>query len=312
MVHYAHNYTDAMLFNPNHHCGGLIFQALRHAIIKRGHNCTMLPDNCHIPDTDAWFIALESPQDPLKLNFLLSQPKNRSIMLMWEPPSTVPNNYHSVFHAPFKAIFTLFHELVDNKKYFPLYYPQPFLYMIDDIVPFHKKKLCTMVIGEHTSGHPNELYTARRNIIAFFERTHPEQFDFYGNYWTYHNHPCYRGVIKHKLPYIKQYKFAICYENMVSRTYLTEKIFDILHAGCVPVYWGAQEISRYIPQRAYILREDFSSDEELYDYLSTMSEKEYNNYLEAGRDFFNSTFAANYSIYAFVETVLDKLFNYNS
>jgi alpha(1,3/1,4) fucosyltransferase len=120
-----------------------------------------------------------------------------------------------------------------------------------------------MVIGEHTSQHPDELYTARRNIIKFFEYNHPEQFDFYGRYWTSQNHPCYKGVIKHKLPYISQYKFAICYENMRSQTYITEKIFDILHAGCVPVYWGAKEITKYIPYRCYILRENFASDDTL-------------------------------------------------
>lgn len=308
MVHYAYNYTDSMLFNPNHHCGGLIFAALRHAIIQRGHNCTMLPDNCRITDPDAWFISLESQRD-VKFNFMLMQPKDRCIMLMWEPPAVLADNYNPIYHVPYKAVFTLFHELVDYQKYFPLYYPQPFLYMIDDAVPFKRKKLCTMIIGEHTSSNPHELYTARRNIISFFEHNHPENFDFYGNYWTYHDHPCYKGVIKHKLQYLKQYKFAICYENMRTQTYITEKIFDILHTGCVPIYWGAEQIEQYIPYRCYILRQDFNSDEDLYQYLNSMSQDEYNSYLQAGKDFFDSPIASNYSISGFVNTILTKLFD---
>ena len=60
---------------------------------------------------------------------------------MWEPPSVIPDNYNynSHFHEPFHAVFTLFHELVDYKKYFPLYYPQPYLYITKDIIPFNKK-----------------------------------------------------------------------------------------------------------------------------------------------------------------------------
>lgn len=309
IVHYAPNYTDAMLFNPNHHAGAFIFLALKAAINKRGHNCTMLPDSCHPIDPESWFIALESQRDSKKFNLLSAQPKNRCIMLMWEPPATILDNYSPNFHTPFKAIFTLFHELVDNKKYFPLYYPQPFLYMINDIIPFDKKKLCTMISGNHTSQHPDELYSARRLIINFFENNHPNDFDFYGRFWIHNNHPCYKGTIENKTTYLKNYKFAICYENMISKTYLTEKIFDILHAGCVPVYWGAKDIARYIPQHAYILREDFKSDEELYNYLHSMPKGEYQKYLEEGKDFFKSSAAENFSASIFAERIATALFN---
>lgn len=308
IVHYAAGYTDAMLFNPNHHGGGLFFLALRHAINKCGHQCIMFPDNCQEIDSNAWFIALESPTKPQILNVLAQYPKDRSILLMWEPPSVLPNNYNPALHIPFDKVFTLFHEMVDNKTYFPLYYPQSFLYMIKDIVPFNQKKLCTMIVGEHTSIHPNELYTHRRSIISFFERMHPEEFDFYGNYWTNYNHPCYKGTVPDKIPYLRHYKFAICYENMTSKTYLTEKIFDILHAGCVPIYWGAQDITQLIPQKAYILREDFGSDEELYHYLETMPESEYQKYLAASIEFFYSTAAAKFSISWFVDSMIKALF----
>jgi len=309
IVHYAPNYTDSMLFNPNHHAGAFIFLALKEAIRKQGHNCTMLPDSCYPIDSDAWFIALERQNDEKKFNLLSCQPKNRCIMLMWEPPATLLDNYFPNFHTPFKAIFTLFHEIVDNQKYFPLYYPQPFLYMIPNLVSFEQKKLCTMISGDHTSQHPNELYSARRSIINFFETRHPKDFDFYGRYWTHHNHPCYKGIVDSKTDYLKNYKFAICFENMTSKTYLTEKIFDILHAGCVPVYWGAKDIKSYIPYNAYILREDFGSDEELYDYLNSITEADYLTYLTAAKDFFESDYAYKFSIESFVTQMIKAIFD---
>jgi hypothetical protein len=42
-----------------------------------------------------------------------------------------------------------------------------------------------------------------------------------------------------KIAYIRQSKFNICPENEDSEGYVTEKIFDAISAGCVPVYFGS-------------------------------------------------------------------------
>ena len=34
--------------------------------------------------------------------------------------------------------------------------------------------------------------------------------------------------------------------------YVTEKIFDAFKAGCVPVYWGAENITKYVPAECFI------------------------------------------------------------
>jgi hypothetical protein len=38
--------------------------------------------------------------------------------------------------------------------------------------------------------------------------------------------------------YLKSYKFNICPENTISPGYVTEKLFQALQAGCVPIYSG--------------------------------------------------------------------------
>lgn len=303
--------TDESSFSTDGRDGcNLPMIALRNAIIKKGHKFTFLTtNNIHALDKDCWFFGLDVPLDQAIIKVINNHSKKRSILIIGEPPSVAPQNYQPRLHKHFKKAFTYFDELIDNKHYFKFYYPQPFLYMIDDIVPFEQKKLCTMIVGEHYSSHPDELYTARRNIISFFERMHPLDFDFYGWGWNAHNHPCYKGTVAHKLPYLKNYKFAICYENMRSISYMTEKIFDVMHAGCVPIYCGPREIAKYIPQRAYILRDDFASDEELYNYLSSMTEDEYNTYLRAAQEFYNSPAAKNFSIDHFVTTIINALFD---
>ena len=41
-----------------------------------------------------------------------------------------------------------------------------------------------------------------------------------------------------KLLYLQQYKFNICPENSKSEGYVTEKIFQSLFSGCIPIYSG--------------------------------------------------------------------------
>lgn len=42
-----------------------------------------------------------------------------------------------------------------------------------------------------------------------------------------------------KIAYLRQFAFNICPENSNSFGYVTEKIFDAIQAGCIPIYWGS-------------------------------------------------------------------------
>lgn len=42
-----------------------------------------------------------------------------------------------------------------------------------------------------------------------------------------------------KTAYLRQFKFNICPENTNALGYVTEKLFESIEAGCVPVYWGS-------------------------------------------------------------------------
>jgi hypothetical protein len=41
-----------------------------------------------------------------------------------------------------------------------------------------------------------------------------------------------------KTAYLMQYKFNICPENTNAYGYVTEKLFEAISAGCIPIYWG--------------------------------------------------------------------------
>jgi hypothetical protein len=98
-------------------------------------------------------------------------------------------------------------------------------------------------------------------------------------------YPFWCGTTDRKREILAETKFNICYENGVFPGYITEKIFDCFFAGCVPVYWGPPNASRYLPPATYIDRTKFEAHGDLYEYLRCMSDDEYRAYRAAIEDF---------------------------
>lgn len=71
-----------------------------------------------------------------------------------------------------------------------------------------------------------------------------------------------------KLEIYSKYKFVIAFENAIGKDYVTEKFYDPLLAGSVPVYMGAPNIEEFVPgDNCYINANDHSSTRDLADYL---------------------------------------------
>jgi hypothetical protein len=123
-----------------------------------------------------------------------------------------------------------------------------------------------------------------------------------------HKYPSYKGAVKSKRNVLQKYKFAICYENARDITgYITEKIFDCFFAGCVPVYWGAPNITKYIPADTFIDKRKFRTYEQLYYYLKNMPDNEYLDYLYAIKDFVEGDTIYPFSAECFAEILSNKI-----
>ena len=73
---------------------------------------------------------------------------------------------------------------------------------------------------------------------------------------------------------MSRYKFALCYENLSGvKGYVTEKIFDAVHAQTAPIYWGATNITDYIDQKAFIDYRQFKNDADLAKVGLTISQQ---------------------------------------
>lgn len=59
------------------------------------------------------------------------------------------------------------------------------------------------------------------------------------------------GELK-KHEFLKDYKFCLCYENESSDGYVTEKLLHAKAAGCIPIYWGASDVSKDFAPEGFI------------------------------------------------------------
>eukprot|EP00833_Pecoramyces_ruminatium_P008992 jgi/Orpsp1_1/1183024/evm.model.c7180000083548.1 len=85
-----------------------------------------------------------------------------------------------------------------------------------------------------------------------------------------------------KMNTIRKYKFTLAFENSNDRDYVTEKFFQPLEAGSVPVFYGTSNIADFAPPHSFINANDFASAKELAEYLEFLdkNDAEYESYLE--------------------------------
>jgi hypothetical protein len=238
----------------------------------------------------------------IKVSDYDAMPKEKLVLFMWEPSTVQPEIHDPKVQARFGKIFTWDDDLVDHKRYFKFHYPvqRP---RLEKIPSFEEKKFCTLIARRLTSKHPKQLYSERENTIRFFDDK-PEEFDLYGHYWK-KKHKNWRGIAGDKIEVLKGYKYSICYENTKDvKGYITEKIFDCFAAGVVPVYWGASNVTDYIPADCFIDRRQFKDNKQMYQFLKKLTKEEYEQYLARAAAFLKSDQAKLFTAENLVDTFM--------
>jgi hypothetical protein len=75
-----------------------------------------------------------------------------------------------------------------------------------------------------------------------------------------------------RLTVIGRYYFYLALENSIAPDYVTEKIFDALLAGTVPIYRGAPNCRELVPEGSFIDATTFNGPKSLADYLHHLVE----------------------------------------
>jgi len=254
---------------------------------------------------------------------------SKSYLILLESEVIRPDNWDVHKHKHFNKVFTWNDKLVDQNKYFKINFSHLFPESICKSLS-EKQKLCTLISGNKKVSHPLELYSEREKAIRWFEKHHPDDFEFYGVGWDQYrlknryitflfnlsklsvlfkpNWPSYRGQVKTKKNILSKYNFAICYENARDISgYITEKIFDCFFAGCVPIYLGADNITDHIPKTCFIDKRDFTSYEALYDFIKNMPDTLYLEYLNEIELYLKSPKAFTFSADYFAETIVNTI-----
>lgn len=168
----------------------------------------------------------------------------------------------------------------------------------------------------------SQLQDKRLQLLQFFA---PYGLDIYGANWNrlrniprkyregLRNQKIWYGAInpgqKVKVELLSGYKFALCVENFSASGYVTEKVFDSLVAGAIPVYDGAPNIEDFVPKNCFVDVGDFDSFRDLLYYLQTMTDKEAEMRIAAGRDFLNSSAATRFTFDGVGKQIFDLAFS---
>ena len=188
----------------------------------------------------------------------------------------------------------------------PVYFPSFDWSEVRKISPWGERKgVCLVAANKHYSMLPAkpdspsfqgalkaQLHDIRYRAIQKLNPT------IYGTGWSPFNLPC-----ADKIKTLSQYKYALCFENVSQPGYITEKIIDCLVAGTVPIYMGAPDIWKRVPNQAMLdwahdsarLHDDFLSDE-----------ADWTHRVRVGRDFLYER-GWKYSYPGFAQWVLDIL-----
>lgn len=287
-------------------------------------------------------IATEDINKPIDSSIVLyfDMPKHlpkkneidKSYLLAIESSVVKPENFDTDKHQRFSKIFTWNDALVDGRKYIKLNYgfdlPKEIYKRLD------REHLCCLISANKSSSYAGELYTERKNFALWCESNSPGDFHLYGFGWDElrsknlkilktlnrvalikrilfslfgKRMSVYKGVVENKFETMKKYKFVVAYENVKDELgYITEKIFDVFIAGCVPIYWGASNITNYVPENCFIDRRKFGSNSELYLFLKSMPDRLYMEYLERIEAYLNSDDAKQFRSETFAQTIVEN------
>lgn len=72
-----------------------------------------------------------------------------------------------------------------------------------------------------------------------------------------------------KEDFLANYRFCICPENSLGDGYITEKVFESIASGCIPIYWGACLEEGILNPKA-ILRYEKGKEKELFEQVQRL------------------------------------------
>lgn len=289
---YGKTFLKNKIFEINN--GHNIFYRFKERVDQKGINVDTF-DISPSSNTEK-YIYLDMPYPwEIGLWFKILSNLRKNVLFCFESPLVNPFSQMKLLHAFFTRVYAWDDNSKKNAKYKKFFIPQLNSGIYTKEVSFKTKNFLVLInaaksaieIFKVLSPYKDDLYKKRKEAANFFEKEIPGEFSIFGPGWNLEKHPSYKGIIDktEKLKTLAKYKFCICFENASAPGYITEKIFDCFKAKCVPVYLGAPNIEKYVPEKSFIDYRKFKNYEDLLLFLNSISEKDYRTYIISAQKF---------------------------
>jgi hypothetical protein len=201
---------------------------------------------------------------------------------------------------------------MECETHFPRWSIQHFMKRFDLKMSYHQEAeiFIPYVYPQYeTSLRAVHSHKSKRHLVTFFASNYDERSGrtkYVAELMKYLDVHCYGRCLRNrqlptmmdnyqgKLDTLSTYKFDLAFENAIAKDYVTEKFFDPLNSGCVPVYLGAPNIDDFAPgKNCFINVADFQSPRYLAEYLLWLnnSDEEYQKYFTWKQQPFRKSFS---------------------
>ncbi len=233
--------------------------------------------------------------------------------VIMEPPVVAPHLYQALpaLTSAFDQVYV--HNVegngyslagVQQDKLRRLYWPLPHADVLEPHWSQRERMHRIVVINGSHKPHSfhNELYSTRIDAMAALAPS--GVVDLFGRGWErwwsgearwlpyWRNRrtlmSIYQGPCASKFDVLQRYAFCLCFENMAMNGYITEKLFDCLYAGTIPLYLGAPDILRYVPPDVFIDCTKYGSWDEMWNEVRLIPASRIEAMRDAGREFLGS------------------------
>ena len=116
----------------------------------------------------------------------------------------------------------------------------------------------------------------------------------------------YKGVVNSKGEVLTKCKFNVIIESMYWQGYVSEKIFDAIQYGCIPIYFGSDDVEDSIPSSIFINGRSFSDPLDAIRFALSLSDSNVDSMIQKGQAWIGSKeFEANFGRLAYIESIKD-------
>ena len=203
-----------------------------------------------------YIIVLNGLNNNLR-NYLNKKPKKKDKVIFFQrEPSGIGTARNDYTKKEYKYGYTY------NDMYHTVTQSQHMRMTYDQFVnlKYHEKPNTLSSVTSmktHTKGSKQRV-----KFLQNFCKKYPNKIEVYGGWWDKSLGKSYKGELawfrsKHKTDKNtkyeghKNYKYSLCFENVSTPNYFSEKFTDCILSWTIPIYWGCTNIDKYFPKDCY-------------------------------------------------------------